>query len=73
MQNYEIRIKGRIDEHWSTWFANLTVQYTEKDETILSGTIADQATLYGVLNRLRDLGLPLLSVMQVEADDKESP
>jgi len=72
MQNVEIRIKGRIDEHWSTWFADLAIRYTEQDETVLTGPIADQATLYGVLNRLRDLGLPLLSVTPLEADDEET-
>ena len=72
MQNVEIRIKGRIDEHWSTWFADLAIRYTEQGETVLAGPIADQATLYGVLNRLRDLGLPLLSVICVEPDDEEA-
>jgi hypothetical protein len=72
MQNVEIRIKGRIDEHWSTWFADLEIRYTEQNETVLTGPIADHATLYGVLNRLRDLGLPLLSVNQVETDDEET-
>jgi hypothetical protein len=72
MQNVEIRIKGRIDEHWSTWFADLAIRYTEQGETILTGSVADQATLYGVLNRLRDLGLPLLLVICVEPDDEEA-
>ena len=67
MLNVEIRISGRIDEHWSTWFADLAIRYTGQGETVLTGPVADQATLYGVLNRLRDLGLPLLSVTQVEA------
>jgi hypothetical protein len=72
MQNIEIRIKGRIDEHWSSWFADLEIRYTQQGETVLSGPVADQATLYGVLNRLRDLGLPLLSVICVEPDDEEA-
>ena len=72
MQNVEIRIKGRIDEHWSTWFADLAIRYAEQDETILSGPVADQATLYGVLNRLRDLGLALVSVNQSEPKDEET-
>ena len=72
MQNIEIRIKGKIAKHWSSWFAGLTIRYTEKDETVLTGTVADQATLYGVLNRLRDLGLPLLSVIPVEPVDEET-
>jgi hypothetical protein len=72
MLNVEIRIRGRIDEHWSTWFADLAIRYTEQGETVLAGPVADQATLYGVLNRLRDLGLPLLSVSCVEPDDEEA-
>ena len=70
MRTVEIRIKGRIDEHWSTWFAGLEIRHAEGNETILTGPVADQATLYGVLNRLRDLGLTLLSVTQVEPEDK---
>ena len=62
MSKVEIRIKGRIDSHWSTWFEDLAVEYTDRDETILRGTVADQGALYGLLARLRDLGLGLLSV-----------
>ena len=69
MQRVEIRVKGRIDEHWSNWFGDLAITYTEGDETILSGTVADQSVLYGMLTRLRDLGLSLLSVNHVEVDD----
>jgi hypothetical protein len=69
MQSVEIRVKGRIDEHWSNWFDNLAITYTDQDETVLTGSVADQAGLYGVLTRLRDLGLPLLSVNHVEIGD----
>ena len=69
MQNVEIRVKGRIDEHWSDWFDDLTITHTDQDETILSGTVVDQAALYGLLAKLRDLGLPLLSVTHTEAED----
>lgn len=69
MQNVEIRVKGRIDEHWSDWFDDLTITHTDQDETILSGTVVDQAVLYGLLAKLRDLGLPLLSVTRTEAED----
>jgi hypothetical protein len=62
-------VKGRIDEHWSDWFQGLTITHTDQDETILSGTVVDQAALYGLLARLRDLGLPLLSVKQVEDEE----
>ena len=69
MQRVEIRVKGRIDEHWSTWLADLTVAHTDQGETVLTGVLADQAALYGVIARVRDLGLPLLSVNHVEVDD----
>jgi len=69
MQRVEIRVKGRIDEHWSNWLGDLAITYTEGDETILTGTVADQSVLYGILTRVRDLGLSLLSVNHVEMDD----
>lgn len=65
MQQVEIRVKGCLDNHWSEWFECLTISYTEHNETILTGPIIDQSALYGILNRLRDLGLPLVSVNQI--------
>jgi hypothetical protein len=66
MQNVEIRVKGRIDERWSDWFGDLEIAYTDQGETILTGDVADQAALYGLIAKLRDLGLPLLSVDSIE-------
>ncbi len=66
MQNVEIRVKGRIDEHWSHWFDDLTITHTDQDETVLTGPVVDQAALHGILTKIRDLGLPLLSVNRVE-------
>jgi hypothetical protein len=68
MLRAEIRVKGQIDERWSEWFEGLTISYTDKDETILAGHIADQAALYGLLARLRDLGLSLLAVNSTEVE-----
>jgi len=68
MQTVEIRVKGHIDEHWSDWFEGLTVRHIEQDETILLGTVVDQAALYGLLAKLRGLGLPLISVNSVEVE-----
>ena len=68
MQTVEIRVKGNIDEHWSDWFEGLTIQHTKEDETILLGTVIDQAALYGLLTKLRDLGLSLLSVNSAEGE-----
>ncbi len=52
MQSVEIRVKGQIDEHWSTWFEGLTIAHTTEDETVLTGGVRDQADLYGLLTRL---------------------
>ena len=64
----EIRVKGRIDKHWSDWFEGLTITYAESGaaETVLAGTVADQAALYGLLANLGALGLSLLSVNRIE-------
>jgi hypothetical protein len=69
MLQAEIRVKGQIDEHWSDWFEGLTVTHTDQDETVLTGLVVDQSALYGLLAKLRDLGLPLLSVNCTEAED----
>jgi hypothetical protein len=63
---YEIRVKGHIEDSWSSWFAGLSLRREENGETVLCGTVVDQAALYGVLMRIRDLGLPLLSVSRVD-------
>jgi len=63
---YEIRLSGRLDAHWAAWFDGLTVSNERDGTTVISGSIADQAALHGVLQRVRDLGLPLLSVTRVE-------
>ena len=68
MLDVEIRIKGHIAPHWSDWFAGLTVTQID-DETILTGEVDDQAALFGLLARVRDLGLSLLSVNSVEVVD----
>ena len=65
----EIRVKGQVDEQWSHWFEDLTVTHTEQDETILTGEVVDQAALYGLVAKLRDLGLPLISVNSVEVEE----
>ncbi len=70
MQHAEIRIKGQIDANWSDWFDNLTITHVEQAETILSGDIPDQSALHGLLTKLRDLGLPIVSVNLSEAADE---
>jgi hypothetical protein len=61
---YEIRVKGELDTRWQLWFEGMTIT-TGDDETILCGTVADQAALHSLLLRIRDLGLPLIAVNQI--------
>ncbi|HET7089692.1 MAG TPA: hypothetical protein VFL17_13670 [Anaerolineae bacterium] len=65
---YEIRVKGHLDPRWSEWFQGLTVTRTASGETILSGSIVDQAALHGLLAKIRDLNLTLISVTRAEAE-----
>ena len=62
MPQVEIRVKGRIDQKWSQWFEGLELSYCGEHETVLSGQVRDQTAVYSLLSRLRDLGLPLVSV-----------
>jgi hypothetical protein len=70
MQQVEIRVKGHIDERWSEWLDGLRIVHTGQDETVLTGEVVDQAALYGLIAKLRDLGLPLLAVQFVERVSK---
>jgi hypothetical protein len=69
---YQIRIKGHLDPHWSAWFLGLTITLEANGETLLTGTVVDQAALYGVLRTVRDLGIPLLSVNRVKAVEADA-
>jgi hypothetical protein len=62
---YEIRLKGHLENRWAAWFEGLTIRLTENGETLLTGPV-DQAALHSVLRKVRDLGMPLLSVIHVE-------
>jgi len=70
---YEIRLTGHLDARWAAWFDGLTVGHESDGTTVLSGPTADQAALHGVIQRVRDLGLPLISVTQVETDRPDPP
>ena len=61
-QPYEIRLKGHLDDRWAEWFEGLTITLEENGDTLLTGPVTDQAALYGLLKKVRDLGMPLVSV-----------
>jgi hypothetical protein len=66
---YEIRIRGRLSSRWATWFDGMTLTAVSDGTTVLEGPVVDQAALHGVLHKVRDTGLPLLSVNQVDIGD----
>jgi hypothetical protein len=65
---YEIRLTGHLDAHWAAWFDGLSLSREADGTTVIAGQIADQAALHGVLQRIRDLGLPLVSVVRFEGE-----
>ena len=69
---YKIRIKGHLDERWAGWFGDLTITL-EGGDTLLTGPVVDQAALHGLLKKVRDLGMPLLSVNCVEPGQADTP
>jgi hypothetical protein len=70
---YEIRLKGHLDSRWAAWFDGLTLTHHSDGTTISGGPVADQAALYGLLQKTRDLGLPLISVNHVEPGHPRMP
>jgi hypothetical protein len=69
---YQIRIKGHLDRHWTDWFSGLTITALDNGETLLTGPVPDQAALYGLLRKVRDGGMPLVSVMHVKPDPADA-
>jgi hypothetical protein len=65
---YHIRLKGHLRAEWAAWFDDARITHEANGETLLTCTVVDQAALYGLLKKVRDLGLPLLAVVQVEPD-----
>jgi hypothetical protein len=66
---YDIRVKGHLSPQWSDWFDGFTITNCEDGEALLSGSIGDQAALYGLLNKISNLGLPLLSLNRVQGEE----
>lgn len=69
---YQIRIKGHLGSQWTNWFEGLIVTLEEEGSTLLSGPVVDQSALHGILKKIRDLGMPLLSVNSVETGTQDT-
>jgi hypothetical protein len=70
---YQIRIKGQLGSQWTDWFEGLTITLEEDGNTLLTGPVVDQAALYGLLKKVRDLGMQLISVSPVELHQDDAP
>ncbi len=70
---YQIRVKGHLGSQWTDWFNGLTITLAEDGNTLLTGPVIDQAALHGLLRKVRDIGLPLLSVVRVEPEQADGP
>ena len=69
---YQIRIKGHLGTHWAYMFEDLTIMLEDNGDTLLTGPVVDQAALHGLLKKVRDLGMPLISVTGVESDQDDA-
>ena len=72
-ERYEIRVRGRLDRRWSGWFGGFTITSGDDGTSLLTGPVVDQAALHGMLAKIRDLGVPLLSVRRVEPKQADAP
>jgi len=72
-QWYEIRLKGHLDDRWSDWFDGLIITLEEDGDTLLTGPVIDQTALHGLFKKVRDLGIPLISVTPVEPEPQTPP
>ena len=70
---YQIRIKGHLSDQWTGWFEGLTITLEEDGDTLLTGPVVDQAALFGLLKKVRDLGMPLVSIHYVEPGNPDVP
>ena len=69
---YQIRLKGHLGPRWTDWFEGLTLTPADNGDTLLTGQVADQAALHGLLKKVRDLGMPLISVVRVEPSEADA-
>jgi hypothetical protein len=72
-RRYQIRIKGYLDNRWAKWFEGMSIMLEDDGETVLTGLVVDQSALHGLLRKVRDLGMPLLSVNRIEPDQTDVP
>ena len=72
-EEYEIRVEGHLDTRWAAWFDGLALTHETDGTTVLHGEVVDQAALHGLLQKVRDLGLPLVSVRPADADQPDQP
>lgn len=78
-ERYEIRLQGHLDDRWADWFEGMSITREDSGNTLLAGLVVDQSALHGLLRKVRDLGMPLISVIHVEpqppgaVDDKTDP
>src|SRR6188474_2368247 len=70
---YQIRVKSHLDSDWTDWFEGLTITLENTGDTLLTGPVIDQAALHGLLKKVRDLGMPLLSVIRIEPGQADPP
>ncbi len=68
---YQIRLKGHLGSQWADWFGGLVVTLEDDGDTLLTGQVADQAALHGLLKKVRDLGMPLVSINPVYSQEKD--
>jgi hypothetical protein len=70
---YQIRVEGHLGEQWTDWFEGLTINLEDNGEMLLTGPLIDQSALFGLLKKVRDLGMPLVSVNRVKAEQGDTP
>ena len=70
---YEIRVQGHLEKRWAEWFDGLTLTHASDGTTVIHGRVVDQAALHGLLRKVRDVGLPLISVVHVDPDHRDRP